>query len=406
MLLCGIEDLTPGTMVGASVIHPSRVDLELLRPGVTLDGKMIARLRDMGVMQIWIHHDATADLDHATGVNLSIANRQVFQAVRDSFNSLSPRTFFSGNFQTYRQVVMDLIVELISGKSLAGMISQLLTDDQELFAHSANVAYLSLIAGLQLETYVVHERGSRDVAEARDMTTLGLGAMMHDIGKVALRPELQKRHAIHIDRVDGESQKLYQDHAMAGFQMLSGIGAPATMINTILHHHQRFDGSGWPDMSKVSLGRKTGPLKGHDIHVFSRIVAAANTLDNLTRDEKGHRRPLVAAICDLASPRFDGWFDPVVRDCLVRSIAPFPIGSHVILSSGLRAVVAAPNMALPCRPLVRPLGPNDAVAQAIDLAVQKEITITRWLGMDVTPWYYEPLAVENVMMNGVKADAA
>ena len=394
MLLCGIDDITPGTLLGASVIHPTRVDLELLRPNVVLDATLLRRLKAMGVMQLWIHHDATADLDHAAAVNLNAANTQVFHAVRDSFNSLSPRTFFSGNFQTYRQVVMDLIVEIVSSRSYAGLTARMLTDDQQLFAHSANVAYLSLVVGLQLENYVIAQRGSRDINDARDMTNLGLGAMMHDLGKIPMPVAMQKRHAITGDTGDAEADQTYRHHALDGFNMLSGIGAPATMINTILHHHQRFDGQGWPDMSEVTGGRKSGRLEGEKIHIFSRIVAATNALDNLTRDADGKPRPLVAAICDLASPRFDGWFDPVVRDAIVRCIAPFPVGSHVTLSDGTQAVVAAPNLSHPCRPMVRPLAATAEVADAIDLTNHPDLSVTHWTGIDVTQWQYEPASVE------------
>lgn len=394
MLLCGIEDVTPGTLLGASVLHPTRAGLELLRPGVALDATLIRRLRSMGVTQIWIHHDATADLDHATGKALTAASLNVFNAVRDSFNNMSPSTFFSGNFQTYRQVVMELIVALISGKGYAGLTSQLLADDQQLFAHSANVAYLSLVIGLEIEPYVVQERGSRDINEARDMTNLGLGAMMHDIGKIALPAALQNHHAILGDTGAAETDKQYMDHAIAGFQTLSGIGAPATMINTILHHHQRFDGKGWPDMTRLSMGRKSGTLMGKNIHIFSRIVAVANALDNLTRDKDGGKRPLVAAIHDLASDRFEGWFDPTVRNAAIRCIAPFPMGSHVTLSSGVHGVVAGPNLNHPCRPLVRPLVTGDDVPPAIDLAATPDLTITHWTGIDVRQWSYEPKPVD------------
>lgn len=394
MLLCCIDDVTPGTLLGASVIHPTRADLELLRPNVVLDATLLRRLKKMGVGQVWIHHDATADLDLAALTNLNSANMNVFHAVRDSFNSLSPRTFFSGNFQTYRNVVMNLIVEIISSRSLSGVVARMLNDDQQLFAHSANVAYLSLLVGLQLEPYVVAQRGSRDIRDARDMTNLGMGAMMHDLGKIAWPAAQQKRHSISGDTGDAQVDQAYRNHAIDGFNMLSGIGAPATMINTILHHHQRFDGGGWPDMSEVTSGRRTGKLQGHDIHIFSRIVAAANVLDNLTLDVKGRPRPLVAAIYDLAGPRFDGWFDPVVRDAIVRCISPFSVGSQVTLSDARQAVVIAPNVNHPCQPVVRPLVSEGDVVDTVDLVNHPELFITHWTGIEVSKWKYEPKPVE------------
>ena len=59
MLLCAIADLEPGMKVGASVPHPRRPHLYLLRPGIALDAEMIRQLPCLGVSEVWIQHDAT-----------------------------------------------------------------------------------------------------------------------------------------------------------------------------------------------------------------------------------------------------------------------------------------------------------------------------------------------------------
>ena len=66
MLLCNVTSLEPGMEVGGSVPHPRRTATELLRPGVTLDTRMINYLRRAGVSEVWVRHDATADLDAQT----------------------------------------------------------------------------------------------------------------------------------------------------------------------------------------------------------------------------------------------------------------------------------------------------------------------------------------------------
>ena len=78
MLLCNVNTLEPGMEVGGSIPHPRRTSTELLRPGVTLDSRMINNLRRLGVSEVWIRHDATADLDAAVASNLSAARLHVF----------------------------------------------------------------------------------------------------------------------------------------------------------------------------------------------------------------------------------------------------------------------------------------------------------------------------------------
>ena len=66
------------------------------------------------------------------------------------------------------------------------MTEQLIGGPGRLFTHSANVAYLSVLIGIDLETYIVQQRSRLDQHHARDITALGMGAMMHDIGKSIL----------------------------------------------------------------------------------------------------------------------------------------------------------------------------------------------------------------------------
>ena len=89
MLLCNVNTLEPGMEVGGSIPHPRRTSTELLRPGVTLDARMINYLRRAGVTEVWVHHDATADLDVAVASNLSAARLKVFNGLKKDFSRLS-----------------------------------------------------------------------------------------------------------------------------------------------------------------------------------------------------------------------------------------------------------------------------------------------------------------------------
>jgi hypothetical protein len=190
----------------------------------------------------------------------------------------------------------------------------------------------------------------------------------------------------------------YDAHTLAGRELLENANALARVTHTVLNHHQRFDGGGWPDMTRLTAGRATGPLRGKRIHIYARVVSAANVLDNLLRDAEG-RRPPAAALHDFASPRFDGWFDPVIRRAVLLRVPPFAVGTDVRLSDGRRAVVVAPSTVPhePCRPVVRILSgarrPQDADTQ--NLAEAPGVFITHALGVEVAPYLYSaPARVE------------
>ena len=59
MLLCGIDDVTPGTVLGALVSDPMNPAHDLLRPGVVLDKALLTSLRKRGVIQLWVEDNLT-----------------------------------------------------------------------------------------------------------------------------------------------------------------------------------------------------------------------------------------------------------------------------------------------------------------------------------------------------------
>lgn len=398
MLLVSLSDLRPGMVVVGSILHPRRPDVELLSPGIALDSRLISRLKHIGVADAWVQHEAVADLDPSISAQLGEVRMAAYTQIRNDFDDIASQTISTGQVVAYRQTVMSLITELISNRKLAGFTDRLFKCGSGLFTHCANVAYLALVAGIELETYIVRQRDRLDVDHARDLTSLGLGAMFHDIGKVGLEPALRDRHEVrapgnHEDHEDHDDQReAYRNHVVAGYRLLSGTQFPASATQIVLNHHQRYDGSGWPDMAEVTRNRLTGAQKGNDIHIFSRIVAVANTLDNLMHDADGKRLPPVAALHALAAKPFDAWFDPVVRRVILRRMPPFALGSQVRLSDGRAAAVIAPCIKQPCRPTVRLLVPEDRdgspVYPTIELINHDHLSIVEAAGLDVRKWLY------------------
>lgn len=391
MLLSPLEDVTPGTILGAEVMDPASPDLTLLRPGAVLDAGMIAGLRRRGVSQVWIEDDLTRDLDAAVAPQLTAARLEVYARLRDDIKSLSRKTISVASSQAYRQAVMGLVTQAISSSAYASVTDAIFASDGPA-THAANVAYLSILIGLRLESYVVSEQPRLDRIQARDMAVLGMAGMLHDVGKARLPATSQHLHECR-PQLDEALVREYREHVILGRTLLADSRVPARVGYTVLHHHQRFDGSGWPDMAALSNGRAAGPLAGRAIHIFARVVAAANLLDNLLRTAEGARRPAVVALAEFASRQFDGWFDPLVRRAVLLSVPPFAVGEKVTLTGGCEAVVAAPNPADPCRPSVRLIadehGRRPSSASCIDLSVNRELRITRAMGEDIGERLFE-----------------
>lgn len=398
MLHLGIDDIQDGMIVAASVFHPKRPELELLKPGSVFDRSLIFRMHQLGVQRIWVEHEIGSDLDNQINPKRSKACETAFHQLKHDFNTMTRRTITTGDIATYRTVVNEIILELTGHPRLSHLTEALVMGQPQLFSHGANVALLAVQAGLELMPYITQCRDRVSAEYAQDLTALGLGAVLHDIGKLDVSAEYQSLNILTRPKREhghDEAAWIYEDHALAGYRMLRATRLPATASQTVLNHHQRWDGSGFPDMAEATEGRIKGTQAGEKIHIFSRIVGAADLLENLLTEQKG--RPLVGALSAFNRQEYDDWFDPMVRDTLLKRIPPFPVGSHVTLNDQRHAVVLAPNMRMPCRPAIRIVDERDlrngtserSQDETLDLSLHPEFHIQTHAGLNVEPYLYE-----------------
>lgn len=388
MLLTSLYDLEPGMRVGAVVLNPRNPQSTLLKPGAVLTGPIIAGLRKLGTTQVWVEHDLTDDLDQVVSPEVLRVKLVVYNHLKEDLAKLAGQALTNAHIGTYRRAITDMVKALVAHRPYAGLADQIYDVDAQLVSHCTNTAYLATLVGLELKSYVISERPKVPEKRAQNLVNLGLGAMLHDVGKVQLDAEAAARHEIFQPLEEGEKSS-YDTHPMLGFETLRGEGIPPTVRHVARYHHQRFNGTGWPEQAVDPAAAAAGETIPRRLHIFTRLVAAANVLDNLMRDADGRQRLPVQALHDFASLRFDGWFDPIVRTTMLRCLAPFPVGSQVELNDGRQAVVIEPNSSQPCRPTVRLLelaGAN--TPPTIRLADDPQVSIGSYAGQDVRPWMF------------------
>lgn len=366
MLLCPVPKLTPGMVVAASVVHPNCQQRELLRPGVALDAALIKRLSSTGVKTVWINHDITADLNVVLPEKISDMQRTVCNRLKKDLGRVTGKTAVDLPVAQYRQIMLDLIERMMRIPAFASFSAQMMEADDDLFSHCAETGIFCVMIAGRMENYIVAQRTGLDPKQARDLVAPGLAGMLHDLGKM-LEDDDDLRHAKHIDAAwDPEAlPDGYEKHVVTGYAALRNTPLPASARQAILNHHQRFDGRGFPDLGPLTSGRTTGTQCGNKIHIFARILGAANALTHMMADAE--HSPPVVGLSRFLSPELDGWFDPQIRHTIGSQIPPFPVGMLVQLSDGTEAAVATPNTTQPCRPVVKRLD-GDSAGQMIDLA--------------------------------------
>ncbi len=179
-----------------------------------------------------------------------------------------------GRFQNSISGLFDFLKQSTCGNVL---LSKLETFDNYLMSHSTNVCYLALLLGMKLERYLIEERYFKSAREAKDLQLLGLGCLLHDVGKMRVPAEI-----LHSPRrLDAAQMEIMRQHPVYGHEMVKGRVPPA-VAQVVLNHHQQYGGKGYPERVDNRTGEQMGPMKGKQIPVFSRIATVVDVYDAAT----------------------------------------------------------------------------------------------------------------------------
>ncbi len=394
MLRVTLSQLTPGMNLAMAVAHPDRPDRVLLRTGFVLNESAIERLREMRIPEVWIEYPALEFIAEHVSPEVLRQRNNVAQVVREVFERMKG-TGVEQEYARFKEVVRGLCEALAWNPKACDYAQSLILNGSPLARHSAEVCYLSVLMGLRLDSYLVAERERLSARRAKDVSGLGVGAILHDVGMIDDdgRCHFEEQDFDDGDCLMGEDEA----HIMRGYEMLSGVVDPSA-ASAVLHHHQRIDGSGQPVRSVIWPQRDHGVLgdrglEGDEAHVYSRIIAAADTFDRL-RSSGGAGAvpvPTPVALHRLVHGEMGERLDPMVLVALIAAAPPYPVGAMVRLSDGREAIVSGRTPDTPSHPRVRPLPESwrrrtaDADAgDEIDLAQVEGIKIVEADGCDVS----------------------
>ncbi len=142
-------------------------------------------------------------------------------------------------------------------------------------------------------------RIARCIAERMGLTdeelaAIEIGALLHDVGKIGVTDTILRKPG----PLDREEYEKIREHPAKGRHLLGDIACLEGAIPCVLHHHERFDGQGYP-----------GRLAGQEIPLPGRIISVADAFDAMTSDRPYRRRMLArTALAELrrgAGRQFD-----------------------------------------------------------------------------------------------------
>jgi HD-GYP domain-containing protein (c-di-GMP phosphodiesterase class II) len=355
------------------VTHPEHPDQDLLKAGYALEPQVIARLREIGVENIYVNYPGLDELDRHMEVNLSPARQKLYSQIKQSIREGQKATRPAVSYSDYYTTTRDLITTLLMQGKHPVYLEHMSSMGDDAVAHATGVSHLALLLGIKLETYLISQRKRLPPHHAKEVVNIGVAGMLHDLGKVKLPAGLQNYNGVHLPD-DAAQLELWQSHAQESYEMVRQ-GIEPSAAATVLHHHQHFDGSGFP-ASVQRDGQRIIPA-GDKIHIFARILGVADLYDRLAAPVgKAARRPNIEVLHRIRT-EYAGWCDPTVLKMLQIVAPPFPPALKVKLSDGGGAIVIDVGLANPYQPIVKRIGNDMKVDETrVDLSTPDAPQIT------------------------------
>ena len=396
MLRVPIEQAKAGMSLSLPVIHPGNMTRVLLQAGAKLTVRSIERLDEQRVREIWIDWPGLEFISEQVNPQLEQSHREFTYKLGTIFDTVADDTHAEVDYSHLKFSVTGFMDKLLESPRAAFYLSEMMGDKSPELRHASAVCLTSLLIGLKLGGYLVQQRKKLKPKDAANIVNLGVGAMLHDIGMMRLDSVVTDRFY----NTGDESDEEWREHVRLGYHMVSGKVDPSAAA-AVLHHHQRFDGLGFPPVSHAELRYEPDGQIGDKIHIFSRIIAAADLYDRLRFCGQDTRvRTRVRTLKMLRDPQYSCRLDPVVLEGLFSVTPPYPPGALVTLSTGEKAVVIGWTHKDPCRPTVRIIGelnddpPDEDVVTTVDLRTTAHTEIAFAEGETVINdnFYYGSLA--------------
>jgi len=276
----------------------------ILNKGYILTSNIISRLKSMGIGTLYVSDVNSEDvviqelLDSSLRLKLSKTLGQIFDEASNK-KTISP--------DMAKGIVKDILENMLMSENSIISFDSIGDRKKDICTHSLNVTVLSLLLGISSEY------------NFNQLYDLGVGALLHDIGKLF---------------TDDTS------HTEEGFRFLREYREFSIPSNICAYsHHENINGTGYPR-----------GIKGQQIYDYAKIVSICNEYDNLMHSSQNL---MPHEVLERISADVGTKFDDVFYGYFIKTIYCYPNGLTVKLSNGQIGIVVMQNKSFPQRPMVK-----------------------------------------------------
>ena len=331
-----------------------RISLEYARPGMKLSGPIFHKYGEMllpagtellenhlkvmeesGVWELLIEDPRVSDLKIKPLVKLDMQKEAVAAMRRlmninkkggDNKKNLNGDEMFMARLDVERltyAIIQAILVSPLGEPDLSGC---LLVEDFH---------YVQPVQSTTLAILLAREVGLDNTA----LLNVGKASMLQNIGYIWLSsPIWEKKTSL---TKDEEAE--FSKHPIYGAEILSQYErVPPPVVEAVLQHHERFDGTGYPN-----------GVKGWDISPLAQLISIAETYYELASARPGRKAMMPVDAFDYIMSEGERQFDPELVKVFARRVPIYPSGVMVKLNSGEIGIVVNVNMGHIGRPMVR-----------------------------------------------------
>jgi putative nucleotidyltransferase with HDIG domain len=194
----------------------------------------------------------------------------------------------------YKSVLRRLSFYESQDKQLITLLKTIEIKDPYTKGHSESVAYFTTLIARNLDL------------DDHQVERIQFAALLHDVGKIMIDRKILSKPST----LNSTEESIIKKHPEMGARILSSINVSRDVIEAVMHHHERWDGTGYPNK-----------LFAYEIPYFARILAVADAFDAMISDRPYRSKKEIHHALDEISRSTGYQFDPEISDLFIRVVS-------------------------------------------------------------------------------------
>ena len=314
------RNLKVGDILGADL--KDAYDTVLLKKGTELNKQYILAIKSAGVFYVILKEHNKAISDNHKQLNL----------IKETMTKVIPKFFdaiFNQDFNKIEEelyIVDDMVKYIVETGEINTSIFDLKEYDDYTYVHCVNTSIMATFLGIQLDL------------KPEELSSLALGAILHDIGKMKLPINILNKK----EKLTTEEFNEIKNHSINGEILLKNAGiTDEIVLDIVLQHHERIDGNGYP------YG-----ISGDEISKYAKIVSVCDVFTALSANRSYRVRFNPNDAYEFILTKYNIMFDISIVHIFKETFAIYPRGCKIRLSNGIEGSVVTQNKGFPDRPII------------------------------------------------------